>query len=78
MAIPVQATSPLQGQQGPVYRLTTKAVRLMKLLNVYVDPSAYPAARYHPDGSSRTVKDEDEDRTLGPEWRDKPFPPKKS
>lgn len=61
MAIAVQTTSPLQGQ-GPIFRLTSRAVRLLKLLNIFVAPDAYPAVRYHATLGSKTVQDEDEDR----------------
>jgi hypothetical protein len=34
----------------------------------------YPSVRYHPDGSTRTVQNLEEDQALGQEWTDKPFP----
>lgn len=75
MAVTVQTTSPLQGQAGPIVRITTRAVRLLKLLQLFVDPSAYPAARYHATLGSKTVNDEDEDAALGDGWSDRPTPP---
>lgn len=34
----------------------------------------YPSVRYHPDGSTRTVRDLAEDQALGQDWTSKPFP----
>src|SRR5882724_6964268 len=34
----------------------------------------YPSTRYHPDGTSVIVKDEEQDAALGPPWRNSPYP----
>jgi hypothetical protein len=36
---------------------------------------SYPSVRYHPDGSTKTVNGEAEDRALESPWRDTPYPP---
>lgn len=35
----------------------------------------YPSVRFHPDGRTVTVRDEEEDRALGKPWANKPYPP---
>lgn len=77
LVVPVQAQSPLH-RDGLKYRLTTRAVRLLKVLQLFVSPSSYPAARYHATMGSRTVKDEDEDKQLGEGWQSEPVPPSQS
>lgn len=36
----------------------------------------YPGFRYHPDLGAQLVRNEEQDKVLGPPWRDTPYPPK--
>jgi hypothetical protein len=55
------------------YRLTGRAVRLLQLLGLNVDPGAYPRWKYHPTQQERIVQDEEEEQRLGPGWANTPF-----
>jgi hypothetical protein len=72
LALPVQPNPAYQVPDATCCRLTGRAVRLLALLGMNVDPSAYPSVRYHPTAGTKTVNDEDEDRALGPGWVDTP------
>lgn len=68
LMVTVRANPAHQDTKTTPFRLTGRAGRLMQLLGRNVDPGAYPAVRYHRDGSQRTVQNEDEDRALGEGW----------
>jgi hypothetical protein len=70
----VQSNAAHQGPDAMCYRLTGRAVRLLKLLGKNIDPGAYPAWRYHPTKPEQIVNDEEEDLALGEGWSDRPLP----
>lgn len=72
LTVPVQPNPSFQGPDAMCYRLTGRAVRLLKLLGRNVDPSAYPSWRYHATKPAVVVNDEDEDSRLGEGWADSP------
>jgi hypothetical protein len=74
LAAPVQPNPTRAGNEGMCFRVTGRGVRLLELLGRNVQPGAYPSMRYHPTKKPCVVQDENEDRALGAEWADGPFP----
>lgn len=70
LLVPVRTNQNALGES--VYRLTGRAVRLLGLLGRNIDPKAFPSTRYHSDGRTVTVDDEDDERALGEGWADTP------
>ena len=72
LTVLVQPNPSFQRTDDTCYRLTGRAVRLLKLLGRNVDPSEYPKVLYNAAGSKVTVEDEDQAKGLGEGWPESP------
>lgn len=72
LTVPVDSPNRAEANHLPCYRLTSRAVRLLQALGLFLPPNAYPVVRYHPTLGSRTFQNEDEDADRGEGWFDDP------